>query len=709
LVPNRVLIITGDTGDAETLLNTLGDAKDGPFVVECVSRLSDGVERLRAGGIDAIMTDLSLPDCQGIQTLDLLLSAAPHTPIMTLCDLDGEALATEAVQRGAHGYLTKPHFESSLLPQSLRNIIQRHAIEDAIFIERARAEITLNSISDAVIGTDLSGNIDYLNVAAEILTGWPRNEARGHAITEVMPLKSADTRSPVRHPVERVLQAGKPMGMGSETVLVQRDGKEVQVEDAAAPIYDANRRIRGAVIVFRDVMASREMTAKMAHLAQHDFLTNLPNRVLLNDRIAQGISLVERFGTHLAVLFVDLDNFKRINDSLGHAIGDKLLQSVAKRLCGCVRRSDTVSRQGGDEFALLVSEGNDAEHAALTAQRIVTALSVPHSIEGLELHVTASIGISTYPDDASDAATLLKHADTAMYQAKERGRNNYQFFSNDMNARAGERQLIETGLRQALALQQFVLHYQPTVDLDTGTITGAEALLRWVHPQWGLIRPGRFIGIAADCGLLVQIGRWVLQEACMQARRWEDAGVGLASVAVNISALEFSHKAFVGDVREVLDATKLDPHRLQLEVAESSLMRDVNASAAVLMELKDVGVRLAVDGFGAGYSSLSYLTEFPIDVLKIDRSLIQKVSTAKGNGVVVGAVIAMGASLNHCVVADGLENHAQLAFLKALHCDEGQGNLFSPPLTADQFAALTVTGIPGRAALTRRRSRFRVA
>jgi diguanylate cyclase (GGDEF)-like protein/PAS domain S-box-containing protein len=698
LATHRVLVVTSDAADAAALGNTLEDAKDGAFVVEWASQLSDGIGRLRAGGIDAIMADLSLPDCEGLETLDLLLTAAPHTPILVLCARDGEAPVAGVLRRGAHGCLSKRHFGSSLLPQSLRNIIQRRAIEDAIFIERARAEITLNSISDAVIGTDLSGNIDYLNLAAEHLTGWTRDEARGHAIAEVMPLKSADRGLPVRHPVEWVLQVGKPMAMASETVLIRRDNSEIPVEDSAAPIYDANGRIRGAVIVFHDVMASREMTAKMAHLAQHDFLTNLPNRVLLNDRIAQGIALAERLGTHLAVLFVDLDDFKQINDSLGHSIGDKLLQSVARRLSACVRRSDTVSRQGGDEFALLVSEAKGAEHAALTAERVVAALAAPHSIEGLELNVTASIGISTYPDDASDAATLIEHADTAMYQAKEKGRNNYQFFRNDMNTRAGERQLVQASLRHALAQRQFVLHYQPKVDLNTGTIAGAEALVRWAHPQWGLTPPTRFLGITEDCGLIVQIGRWVLQEACMQAKRWEDAGVSLVPVAVNISAREFAHKSFVSGVRHILSETRLDPRRLQLEIAESSLMRDVNASAAVLMELKDIGVQLAVDDFGAGYSSLSYLTEFPIDALKIDQSLIQKVTTAKGNGVVVGAIIAMGASLKHLVVAEGVENRAQLAFLKALHCDQGQGYLFSPPLAADQFAALAATGIPRLAA-----------
>ncbi|HEY6927282.1 MAG TPA: diguanylate cyclase, partial [Steroidobacteraceae bacterium] len=498
-----MLIITGDAGDADALVKTLADKKNSPFAVECVARLSDGIKRLRAGGIDAIMTDLDLADCPGLQTLEQLIAAAPHTPIMAICGRDGEAVAEEALRRGAHGYLSKRHFGSSLLPQSLRNIIQHSAVKEATFVDRARAELMLNSISDAVIGTDLAGKIDYLNVAAEDLTGWPRDEARGRAIEEVLQLKNADGRLPAQHPVEWVLRMSKPTGMASEMVLIRRDGQEVPVEHSAAPIHDASGRVCGAVTVFHDVMISRAVTAKMAFLAQHDLLTKLPNRVLLNDRIAQGIAAAERRAGHLALLFLDLDHFKRINDSRGHAVGDRLLQSVAKRLCASVRRADTVSRQGGDEFALLVSEAHGAEHTALTAERIIAALSPPHAIDGLELTVTASIGISTYPDDAVNAETLIKQADIAMYQAKERGRNNYQFFSGDMNARAVERQLIETGLRQALALQQFVLHYQPRVDLNTGAIVAAEALLRWMHPEWGLTPPGRFIPIAADCGLML--------------------------------------------------------------------------------------------------------------------------------------------------------------------------------------------------------------
>ena len=690
---NRILIITGDATDAKTLEDVLRKVKDGPFDIQWVTRLSDGLKRLGAGGIAAILVDLSLPDSHGIETFDKLFAAAPQTPILTLSAEDDEAFAIEAVQRGSQGFLSKGHFGSYLVPQSLRNIIQRKAVEETLYIEKARAEITLNSISDAVIGTDMAGNIDYLNLAAETMTGWSREEAYGHPIGEVMKIINGATRNPEPNPVELVLQQNKPMGLAAGTILIRRDGRQVAIEDSTAPIHDASGKIAGAVMVFHDITAAQAMTLKMAHLAQHDFLTRLPNRVLLNDRIAQAIGLAERRGTTLAVLFLDLDNFKHINDSLGHAIGDKLLQSVAQRLGACVRNSDTISRQGGDEFVILVSEDNHAEDAALTADKILNALAAPHFIDGHELHVTTSIGISIYPADAHNAEALIKNADTAMYQAKGKGRNNYKFFKPEMNVRAVERQVIEAHLRQALERQEFVLHYQPKVNLDTGMITGAEALLRWIHPEWGMMLPDRFVPIAEDCGLIVPIGRWVLREACAQAKRWEDAGLKPGSVAVNISAVEFRRNGFVECVRAVLNETGLEPSCLQLEITESVLMHDAESSTAVLQQLKYMGVQLAVDDFGTGYSSLSYLHQFPIDVLKIDQSFVQDIDSTNANGIIVSAVIAMGTSLMQRVVAEGIEEQVQLAFLKARNCVEGQGYLFSRPLGAEQFAALLETGL----------------
>jgi len=476
-------------------------------------------------------------------------------------------------------------------------------------------------------------------------------------------------------------------------ILIRRDGFEIPIEDSVSPIHDREGLPTGAVIVFRDVSAARAMALQIVHSAQHDFLTGLPNRMLLNDRLSQAITLAPRHFKKVAILFLDLDGFKHINDSLGHPTGDKLLQSIAKRLVECVRGSDTVSRQGGDEFVVLLSEVERSEDTAITARRMLQAVAESHSIDQHDLHVTTSIGVSVYPDDGLDAETLIKNADTAMYQAKENGRQSYQFFKPAMNVRAVERQAIEESLRRALERQEFAIHYQPKVNLKTGAITGAEALLRWTHPVRGAIPPAQFIPVAEDCGLILPIGRWVLREACQQARAWVDAGLPLATMAVNISAMEFRNDAFLQGVFSVLGDTGLSPEFLELELTESVLMKHAETTESILRTLRARGVQLAVDDFGTGYSSLSYLRKFPIDALKIDQSFVRQITTAPDETTIVTAVISMGRSLKLRVVAEGVETPQELAFLQAHQCDEAQGYYFGRPMIAGQFARLLETGI----------------
>ena len=559
-------------------------------------------------------------------------------------------------------------------------------VNEHIYQVKTRAEIALNSIGDAVICTDINGNIDYLNVAAEKMTGWAREEANGQPIDCVFKIINATTRQPTYNPVKLVLLSNMPSGLAADTLLISRDGTEVAIEDSTSPIHNKDGQLTGVVMVFHDVSTSKAMATKMAHLAQHDYLTNLPNRVLLNDRIAQAITLANRHQTQVALLFLDLDNFKHINDSLGHATGDKLLQSVSQRLKGCVRESDTVSRQGGDEFVILLAENNNSNDAALSAQKILDELKAIHTVDKNQLNITTSIGISLYPSDGLDAETLLKSADTAMYYAKDKGRNNYQFFMPEMNTREAERLIIENNLRLALEKQQFTLSYQPKVNLITGQITGAEALLRWQHDEWGEVLPATFMPVAEDSGLIVPIGRWVLRHACKQAKSWQNKGIEGITVAINISAQEFLKKDFVEDVRATLIETRLKPHFLELEIAESVLMRDAKRSKKILDQLKKMEIKLAVDDFGTSYSSLSYLQQFPIDVLKIDQSLVQNIRSANDDGIIVSAIINMANSLKLNVVAEGVENSNQLAFLKTHHCKEGQGYFFGHPLMAEQFS-----------------------
>jgi diguanylate cyclase (GGDEF)-like protein len=393
-------------------------------------------------------------------------------------------------------------------------------------------------------------------------------------------------------------------------------------------------------------------------------------------------------------LFLDLDGFKHINDSLGHSIGDKLLQSVAERLITCVRSADTVSRQGGDEFVVLLSEMAQPEDAAITARRVLQAIAEPHLIDGHDLHVTASIGVSVFPDDGRDAETLIQNADTAMYQAKENGHQSYKFFTSAMNERAVARQSIEEGLRRALERHEFTLHYQPKINLKTRSITGAEALLRWTHPVRGPVSPGQFIPVAEDCGLILPIGNWVLSEACRQAQAWRDAGLPLGTMAVNISAMEFRDEHFLEGVFSILEETKLSPHSLELELTESVLMKRAESTEAVLAALKAKGVQVAVDDFGTGYSSLSYLRKFPIDSLKIDQSFVRQITTSPDETSIVTAILSMAQSLKLRVVAEGVETQTELNFLLAHNCEEAQGYYFSRPVPADQFAKLLATGIP---------------
>jgi diguanylate cyclase (GGDEF)-like protein len=491
-----------------------------------------------------------------------------------------------------------------------------------------------------------------------------------------------------------------------------------------AGLADSQAELRLQEVRAAATRAAAEVAAvaalQVAHSAEHDFLTGLPNRMLLNDRVSQAIALARRHKKHAAVLFLDLDGFKHINDSLGHGVGDKLLQSIATRLVACVRGADTVSRQGGDEFVVLLSEVEESEDAAIAATRIVRAVAgthsvnqhdvhidvataagrmlqavaEPHSVDHHNLHVTASIGVSVYPDDGVDAETLIKNADTAMYQAKENGRQSFQFFKPAMNIRAVERQSIEEGLRSALERQEFALHYQPIIDLTTGTIVGAEALIRWTHPTRGMIPPVQFIPVAEDCGLMLPIGKCVLREACRQAQAWVEAGFPMRTIAVNVSAMEFRDENLLKNLLAILSETGLDPSLLKLELTESVLMKRPEAAAFILQTLRGHGVRVAMDDFGTGYSSLAYLQKFPLDTLKIDQSFVRQIGTAGANTSIVTAVIGMAQNLNLRVTAEGVETLEQLEFLRARRCDAAQGYYFSRPVPAEEFEKLLRTGIP---------------
>jgi diguanylate cyclase (GGDEF)-like protein len=492
--------------------------------------------------------------------------------------------------------------------------------------------------------------------------------------TEVVArLDHSDKLLVVKKPFEpiEVLQCASALTRKWQNELTLRrqvESLERVVEDRTRGLEAANRQLR--------------------HMATHDALTGLPNRVLLEDRLSQAIAHAARDGHSFALAVFDLDRFKVINDSFGHATGDALLKEVASRLQGVARSIDTVVRLGGDEFVMIIDNLAQAADAESVAQRAVAALRVPLRIGEHDIHTSASVGIALYPQDGNSVESLMAHADAAMYCVKQHGRNDLQFFTAGMDAATQDRGKLESDLHQALAREQFVLHYQPKVDAQTGKLRGAEALIRWLHPERGLVPPATFIPLAEDSGLIEGIGNWVIHEACRQARAWQDQGLAPTRVAVNLSAFQFHNGKLLEAIRRSLEEFSLDPAYLEVEITESALMSDPEESVAILRRLSEMGVLVSVDDFGTGYSSMSYLQRFPIDKLKIDRTFISDVTSSNDDASIVSAIVSLGHTLNLKVIAEGVETPEQLEFLQMLGCDQYQGYHYSRPMPAAEFAEL---------------------
>ncbi|ADV82890.1 putative bifunctional diguanylate cyclase/phosphodiesterase [Terriglobus saanensis] len=688
----HILLIESNKQISKQIRSALSISDQISFNVESVSRLRDGVRRLQQNKYDAILLDFSLTDNKGLEALRRVNPAWAQTPVLVLVGEDQEAVAKEAVRYGAQDYLLPRHLDNYSLSRALHRAIESSAV-DLLSVEKNRALVTLDSIGDAVLSSDLLGRVTYLNGAAEKMTGWTRLEALGQPLSEVFRILDSVTREIAPDPLQRAIDLNRAVGLPSGCVLLHRDGTERVIDDTAAPIHDSVGTVIGAVIVFHDMSEARATAILMASSANHDPLTKLPNRILLSDRISQAISISHRKHRPFAVMFLDLDYFKAVNDSLGHAIGDKLLQAVADRLLAGLRNSDTVSRQGGDEFVILLPEIENAADAASSAKKLLLSIGAPYNIDEHCIQISGSFGISLYPDHGDDAETVLNNADIAMYEAKETGRNAIRFFKPEMGLKATERQSLEVGLRRALEQNEFCLYYQPKVSLALGQITGAEALIRWQDPMLGLLLPAYFVTAAESSGLIVRIGRWVMREACRQASLWQTRGLPSIKIAVNVSAVEFQDRHFVEGVKNILRETGLEPGCLQLELTEGVLMKDADSTASVLRELRQMGVQLAIDDFGAGYSSLSYLRQFPIDILKIDQSFVNQIGGGARDGILISAIIGIGRNLNYIVVAEGIETIEQKVYLQGQRCDEGQGYLFSHPLVAHEFERLLQIGI----------------
>ena len=467
--------------------------------------------------------------------------------------------------------------------------------------------------------------------------------------------------------------------------LRMADGRIKWISEQCETFYGNQGKALRSNCIVQDVTERKRMERRIVEMATHDALTGLPNRHLLQDRIAQALAHGRRSGEQAAVLFIDLDHFKVINDSLGHDVGDSLLQEVAARLTATMRSEDTAVRQGGDEFIVLLPNLASALDAEAVAQKILDELTQPYHIHEKELHIGASIGIALFPDDGKDVEALLKNSDIAMYHAKESGRNNYQFFSPEMNKLAKERHSLGVDLRHALARNELLLYFQPVVDMPSGKLTSMEVLLRWQHPEQGLILPSRFIPLAEESGLIVPIGEWVLQQSCLQIRAWQEQGYDVPKLAVNLSARQFRHKTLVANVARILAETGVEGHCLTLEITESELVENVEKTIVALQQLNALGLEIAVDDFGTGYSSLSYLKRYPVNTLKIDRSFVRDIATDPNDAAIIAAIIAMARSLKMKVIAEGVETEEQLAFLTQQGCSRYQGYYFSQPLSAAEF------------------------
>ncbi|WP_189446896.1 sensor domain-containing protein [Cognatilysobacter xinjiangensis] len=570
---------------------------------------------------------------------------------------------------------------------TLRDLSRDRALEDAARAAREQAQATLDSISDALVVVDPAGTVTAFNPAATELTGWTREDALGRVLEEVVRLVEPGRAVPQVSVLREALKTGKPSRLEGERELVRRDGAQRAVEESASPLRDAQGRATGGVLLLRDVSHAREQAQALTHMAQHDALTGLPNRVLFQDRLTQALAQVPQ-GRRGAVLYIDLDKFKPINDTLGHPVGDRVLQEVSARLKACVREDDTVSRQGGDEFVLLLQRLADPRDAARVAEKLIRSVEQPIMLDGHELRVGASVGIALYPQDSREARTLMKQADTALYHVKETGRGRYSYFTDVMGESAEARMRVEHDLRLALAHEDFVLDYQPVASTRGGW-RSVEALLRWRRDDGAVTLPKGFLDVAEETGLIVQIDEWVLLAACRQAQAWQASGAKPLPVSVNLSLARFDPERLIRQVRTALTETGLAPQWLELEFRGAQLFAQGERGRALVVDLRALGVRVAVDDIGSGQASVEQLADYAFDALKLDLSIVNGLPEDDRARRIARAICHMGSALGYPVIAKGVEADAHRDLLTAWGCAGLQGSLFSPPLDAERVAELT--------------------
>jgi diguanylate cyclase (GGDEF)-like protein/PAS domain S-box-containing protein len=692
----RVLLLEDRDTDADLIRIEL---KRADFDAEVTRVITEAEYRAALEpGYDLILSDYALPQFSGLGALAILKETGIDIPFILISGTIGEEAAVEAMKNGVADYLIKDRL--GRLGNSIRQTLEKKRLQDEnrIFTDTLRLRNrAIESSLNAVIITDArhpDHAIEYVNPAFERITGYAAREVIGRNCRF---LQGNDRNQP---PLQQIRAALRHHQEGKAVLRNYRKNGTVFWNDLLiAPVRDDQGEVTHFVGIVNDITEIINYQQQLERQANYDGLTGLANRNLLQDRLRQGIAYALRRSRQLALLFIDLDDFKLVNDSLGHQAGDRLIREAALRLKSQMREDDTVARVGGDEFVVALFDIGDDEVVLNAMQRIIAEMTRPFSIDDRDLYVTCSIGVSLYPKDGEDAITLLRNADTAMYRAKEQGRNGFRFYTSDMNDRAVERLSVETRLRSALERNEFSLAYQPIIDLQTGKICSMEALLRWTNPVDGEVPPVRFIPIAEETGLILPIGDWVLRTACAQVRTWLDAGLPAVRVAVNLSARQFSKERLVQSISAALAASGLEARYLELELTESLLMQSADTVVETLRTLKAMGIGLSIDDFGTGYSSLSYLRQFPVDRLKIDRSFVRDIDKDPGNALIVNAVTSLGRSLDLKVVAEGVETASQMNFVRERGCHESQGFLFCRPLAAADMAELLKKGVDA-AALT---------
>ena len=658
----------------------------------------DALAKFEAIGPDLVILDIMMPDMDGYLTCSRIrsLPRGKRVPILVLTGLDDAQSIGQAYQHGATDFITKP-VNATILCHHVRYMLRTNNVLHALIRSESRLELAQRI---ARIGNwDWNPKTNRLTMSNELcrLVGVRPQDFAG-TFEAFLALVHADDRSMVTGALQKLVGQHTPCDIDHRIVLP--NGTDFVIHLQAEGVREEETDEITVIGTAQDITERKQAERAIHQLAYYDSLTGLANRVLFKDRLSNALSYAERHHQHLATLFIDLDRFKIINDTLGHTVGDLLLTHVAERLSESVRQSDSVSRHadnepmhalarlGGDEFTILLTALPQPEDAGRVARRILESLAHPFSIEGHEIFISASIGISIFPSDGSTVEALLKNADTAMYHAKEQGRNNCQYYSSGLNAAAAERLDLENELRRALEREEFVVFYQPKLNIHSRRILGAEALVRWRHPKRGLVPPGVFLNAAIDTGLIRSMDEWVLREACRQVKAWEKAGLPAISISANVSNSLFHGRTLPTTVADALRDSGLNPAQLELELTESIAMRDVESSVTMLEGLRTMGVRLSIDDFGTGYSSLSYLQRFPLSRLKIDQSFVRDLLTNENNVKITRAIIAMAHSLNLSVLAEGVETEGQLAKLREEGCDEVQGYLFSRPVCAEDFEKL---------------------